>query len=295
MAMDATKAPPGLPGTSAVGLELVTVLIIGPVVLLIVALHTVTLLFPVPLPQGHLPWPAVQWALTTPLGFLALTAVGAVIMALPLIPLQWRMRAGALPAQAIDVTGLPPWIWPPRARMFPGETWRERWLGRGPGARRASVALLVGTALLVLLLVIVFFGSVAWVVLFNLHHMCVAEGCPTHPYYMDTVMPVAVGSEFAALTLTRLASYLRLRRVERESGVWLRYRDIWWARPLYYIRRPGVTPEAAAATLARFGPSGAMPIARVIAVAVLAITPMALLVGAAIFLSWWVQTQWIPM
>ena len=291
--MDATKAPPGLPGTNIAQLELVAVLIIGPVVLLGFALHIVTLLFPVPSPQGHLPWPLVQWAVTTPLGYLALTAVGTVIMVVPFIALQWRMRAGASPAQAIDVTGLPPWVWPTRAQLFPRETWRERWLGRGPGARRASVALLVGSALLVLLLVIALFGSFAWVVFLLLSHTCRAHDCLVNPFMQD-VMPIAVASEFVALFVMRLASYLRLRRVERESGVWLRLRDIWMAIPLYYIRRPGVTHEAATATLARFGPSGAPPTARAIAVAVLAITPMALLLGAAIFLSMWLPTQWIP-
>ncbi|HEX9057093.1 MAG TPA: hypothetical protein VF818_06120 [Ktedonobacterales bacterium] len=291
--MDATKAPPGLPGTSAAGLELVAVLIFGPVVLIMLALHIVTLLFPVPSPQGHLPWPLVQWAVTTPLGYLALTAVGAVIMVVPFIVLQWRTWPGASPARAADVTGLPPWMWPTRARMSPGETWRERWLGRDPGARRASVAILVGAALLALLLVTVLFASFAGVVFLLFSHTCRAQDCLANPY-VGSVMSIAVGSELVALTLMRLASYLRLRRVERESGVWLRSRDIWMAIPLYYIRRPGVTHDAATTTLARFGPSGAPPTARAIAVAVLAITPMALLLGAAIFLSMWLPTQWIP-
>ncbi|HEX9058233.1 MAG TPA: hypothetical protein VF818_11945, partial [Ktedonobacterales bacterium] len=170
--MDATKAPPGLPGTSAAGLELVAVLILGPVVLIMLALHIVTLLFPVPSPQGHLPWPVVQWAVTTPLGYLALTAVGTVIMALPPIALQWRMRAGASPSQAADVTGLPPWMWPTRAQLFPRETLRQRWFGREPGARRASVAMLVGGALLALLLVTVLFASFAGVVFLLFSHTC---------------------------------------------------------------------------------------------------------------------------
>ena len=85
------------------------------------------------------------------------------------------------------------------------------------------------------------------------------------------------------------AEQIRTSRIyPRESQ-----RDILWATPLCYVRRPGVTPQAAAAALTRFGPAGEAPLARTFAIFVLAMTPLALLLSASIYLQGWLQFQWI--
>jgi hypothetical protein len=313
--MDAMQAPPRLPGTSATGLELLTVMISGPVFAFGSVMVMAAALFTGTVPRGHLPWPLVQWALTTPVGVLGLIAAGALFIALPLVAFQWQMWPSRSPARAIDITGLPPWFWPKRPPVRPGETRVERWLGQGRRAQRVSLAMLGGAVLLGLLLVGVLLAPLAWgliqffapfavgLIRF-LSHECGAHGClpqtPLYPYqpaypqpYPYPVVSLAVGSEIAAIVVVRLANYRWLRRAEASSGVWLRYRDILWAAPLYYVRRPGVTPEAAAAAVTRFGPAGEAPLARTFAIFVLAMTPLVLLLSASIFLQGWLQFQWI--
>src|SRR5262249_33653083 len=243
-------------------------------------------------PRGHLPWPAVEWALTTPLAALAVTAAGAVSLALPFLALQANMAPRQSLARAIDVTGMPPWMWPQRPPLRPGETSVERWLGQPRRAQQVSLALLGGTALLGLLLVASLVAALAWGLLevrvAFLGHECGAHGCPPLPP-LYPVFLIAAGSEIAAGGLIRLASYRWLHRVEVSSGVWLRYRVSLWATPLSYVRRPGVTPEAAAVALRRFAPVREVPLARVLALAVLATTPLVLLLSASIILQGWVQ------
>lgn len=293
--MDDRQAPPWLPGTSAPGLELTLVLILVPLYVIGLALVMATTWLTNLVPHGHLPWPAAQWALTTPIGILGLMAAATLIMALPLVALQSHVWSGRTPAHAMDVTGLPPWVWPKRGPMRPGETARERWLGQGPSAQRASLALLIGAALLAFLLVGALFATLAWPLFQFLRLRCDVYAClPRSDPYSLPILPILVGSETAALVIVRLAWYWWLRRAESSGGVWLRYQNIWWAAALYYVRRPGVTPEAASTALARFGPAGEVPLARTLALCVFAVTPIVLLLAAGIFLQGWLALYWIP-
>jgi hypothetical protein len=124
----------------------------------------------------------------------------------------------------------------------------------------------------------------------NPHPACGAHACaPTYP-----LGPIVLPSEWVIFGLSYFAQYRRLRRVEVSCGVWLRYRDWFQTQGLCYIRQPGVTPEAAAAALARFVPAAAMPRARVFAVVVLAAIPFLLLLVASFFLQFWLATRWLP-
>jgi hypothetical protein len=62
------------------------------------------------------------------------------------------------------------------------------------------------------------------------------------------------------------------------------------------VRQSGVTPEAAAAALARFSSARRMPEpwARTFFIFVLATTPYVVLASASFALSEWLQLQWIP-
>src|SRR5215472_10414419 len=114
MGMQATQAPPRLPGISATGLHLLSVILAMLPLLGFAPLIAGTALLAGTWPRGHLPWPAVEWALTTPLAALAMMAAGAVSLALPFLALQANMAPRQSLARAIDVTGVPPWMWPQR-------------------------------------------------------------------------------------------------------------------------------------------------------------------------------------
>src|SRR5260221_12673453 len=74
----------------------------------------------------HLPWPIVQWALTTPLGILAMTLVGGLVGGLSSVVAAAAILGGQF-AYAVDVTELPPMAWPAAS------PWR-----RPGGARRGG-------------------------------------------------------------------------------------------------------------------------------------------------------------
>ncbi len=288
--MQAKQAPPRLPGTSAITPYLVGAILFGGLVLFWGALIALITLVPIQ-SGGHLPWPVAQWALTTPVGVLATFAVSVLIAGPSLIAGQRRILRRQFLARAVDVTEVPPWVWLTRPPVRPGETRVDRWLGRSRRARIASVALLAVAALIVLL---VFAGLFATAVLsLNFIHSdeCGARSCP--PQY--PLLPIVLASEVVTFGLSSWAQYQWLRRVEASSGVWLRLRS--WFVPttaFFYIRRPGVTPEAAAAARARFVPTEATPMVRVYAISVLAVMPFVLLLIVGFFLQFWLPTQWIP-
>src|SRR5258708_35547482 len=79
---------------------------------------------------GHLPWPALQWDVTTPLGALLLTALCVLIVGPPIVlDSLWQLRQQV--AQAIDMTDLPPAAWPGPWPTPPQQPWIQRWLGYG--------------------------------------------------------------------------------------------------------------------------------------------------------------------
>jgi hypothetical protein len=151
--MQATQALPRLPGVRATTLFLIGALIfwalVVPMWILLIGLMTVETLQA----SGHLPWPVAQWALTTPAGLLVTlaTCVGlgapTLIVASLNIPRCWAL------ARAVDVTEVPPWVWLTRPPVYPGETRADRWLGRSRGARKVSLMLLGGAALICLLFI----------------------------------------------------------------------------------------------------------------------------------------------
>ena len=288
--MQATQAPPRLPGVRATTPYLVNAILSGGLVLPVWALLIGFITVGAIQSGGHLPWPVAQWALTTPAGVLATFAVIILIAGPSLIAAQRRILRRQFLARAVDVTEVPPWVWLTRPPIRPGETRADRWLGRGRRARIVSLALLGAAALIFLLFVAGLFASAASSFIYIHSAECGARGCPpTYP-----LLPILFASEFVAIGLSSWAQYQWLRRVEAGSGVWLRYRG-WFETPaLFYIRRPEITPEAARAALARFAPAEAMPLARVFAIAVLAAMPLFVLLLAAIFLQFWLPTQWIP-
>ncbi len=290
--MQAKQAPPRLPGTSATIPLLLIAIVYGGMALLL-GVPTIALgIADARHAGGHLPWPVAQWALTTPAGALGTFALCVLIAAPLLIVAVRRILRRWYLARAVDVTEVPPWVWLTRPPVYPGETRADRWLGRSRRARIATLALLVAAALIPLLLIAGDIGLVA----FGLVHIrfaftdCGPGACP--PMY--PVFPILLASEFVTLGLFCLAQYRLLRQAEASSGVWLRLRGWLYAQPLLYIRRPGVTPEAAATALAHFASAEAMPRARVLAISVLAAMPFFVLLLVAIFLQSWLPTQWVP-
>jgi hypothetical protein len=79
------RRSPTLPGTDALWLEKISFGIFLGLAVLILALTVATAAIDAGVgPQGHLPWPAAQWALATPLGALVVTVVAGLACGLPL-------------------------------------------------------------------------------------------------------------------------------------------------------------------------------------------------------------------
>jgi hypothetical protein len=242
---------------------------------------------------GHLPWPAVQWTFTTPVGALVLIALCFLVMGTPLVLFAlWQLRREV--ALSVDVTGVPPWVWPGpwqiQTRPWPPSL--HGWLGH---ARREHV---VNLTLLILGLLLAggLLGTFVASGLYGFNALgsvpCDANGnaCPPTFPLTGIIFP----SWFAAIALTYGVRSRRLRRIEAASGVWLRYRD-WTSMPqLCYLRPPGVTPEAAAAALGRFSSSSAVPFARRFFIGALVGSPYVVLASASLVVSAWLRLAWIP-
>ena len=140
--MDAAEMSPRLPGTSASGEAQWQAIATGVLVPVFVAL-IIPLVTSIGSEEGgHLPWPIVQWAVTSPVGAFVLVAVGTLIMAPPLVLLQSRAWQGHSLAWATDVTGMPLAEWSRRSRAQARRPRMERWLGRDRREQRISLALL---------------------------------------------------------------------------------------------------------------------------------------------------------
>src|SRR5258706_12656696 len=80
--------------------------------------------------QGHLPWPALQWTVTTPVGALVLMALFLLAVGPPGILLnRWQLRREV--GRAVDVTDVPPAAWPGLRQARPQQPVLQRWLGNG--------------------------------------------------------------------------------------------------------------------------------------------------------------------
>jgi hypothetical protein len=291
--MDTAEMAPRLPGTSARGFALGMATTLGVLVPLFAVL-TIPEVASTGEGGGHLPWPVMQWSVTSPIGAIVLMAIGTLITAPQVALLQPRTLYGYYLAQAIDVTGMPVERWSLRARTEARQIWIERWLGHGGWEQRRSIVLLFMAVLAAAGVVATFIASNKFSfsaidsVRCGLHDGI--YGCP--PLY--EVLGLAFVSMEATAGLFFLVQYRWLRRAEAICGISLRYPTLLLTAPLYYLRRSGVTSEAAAEALADFVPGGGAPLAQVILVTVLTITPLVLLMSGSLFLDAWLRLQWIP-
>jgi hypothetical protein len=295
--MQAAPAPivPRLPGTSASRTAKGVAIFLGAGTLVVFVPLTLLTGSAIGARGGHLPWPAVQWAVSTPVGALVLIALCILVLGPPLVLFAlWQQRREV--ALSIDVTGVPPWAWPSprqaRLQRAVQHAHRQRWLGLGRRDQAVSLALLVFGTLLAVALVDIFIvsGIVSLRALDSVR--CDANGNACPPSFSLTGIPQA--SLFAVLALAQVARSRWLQHVETTSRVWLRYQDWTWTTPLCYICQPGVTPEAAAAAIGRFSSSAAVPLARRFCVGVLVATPYVAVVSAFSVLSAWLQLAWMP-
>jgi hypothetical protein len=90
----------------------------------------------------HLPWPLLQWTLTTPIGNLAWVALGFLVTGPPLVLLALWVGRHAV-ARARDVTEVPlaEWVSPRQTRLQP--PLGQHWWGVGRRERVVSLVLLV--------------------------------------------------------------------------------------------------------------------------------------------------------
>jgi hypothetical protein len=285
------RPPRTLPGTDALLLYKIFLGIVLGVTVVSLALAVATAAIDAQVGQlGQLPWPLAQWALTTPLGTLAVTLLASLACGLP-FALAVRAAGAAWPfTDAVDVTDLPPTAWPTRLlppwRRPGGPTLAEYWLGRG---WRQRVLSLLAVALAVLLALGFFaaYGAVGW---YGLTHLpiCIGSRCPPSFWYLQTP-PIVIG-----VAIAQLSQYGWVRQVERRCGVWLRVPAGTLGSITGYVRRPGVTAEAAAAALARYTRGVGRPVARRALVVLLVAVPFFLVLIALGLLSAWLPTQWIP-
>lgn len=282
------QSPRNLPGIDVLLIPriLIVVYLVGGVILLALTMGTSA---EIGAQRGHLPWPIAQWAFTTPLGALAMTVVGSLIWGLPLSLVALKLPFFVRP---VDVTGLPEFAWPrplPYWRAPDGSgTLAGAWLGRGWPQRAWSLLALAFAALLLIGLFAAFIAS-GWYK-FTHYPDCSASGCPP-----NFISQFSIAPEFIGLFGMNLSQFARIAYVERRCGVWFRLpANLMGRLGAYYIRRPGATPETAAGALQRYTQRTMPPIAQVIFVGALALTPGLLMMSGGVLLSTWLSYQWIP-
>lgn len=273
------------PGASATGMRLVGVIGFG----LVVAFMVLVLAFTAVLAGsegGHLPWPAVQWVLGTPMGVLLAWALLTLAGGLPFALADRALERREL-AHAVDVTESPPDARPRR----PGVIARDRWLGRGRRAQWRTVMLTLVAALVLAAACGVF---VAITMYGFANRPACATGCP--PMYPASTLVSAAA--FGAIWVGFLAQYVALRRVEAVCGIQLRGPTRAGTAVLFgYVRRPGVTAAEARAALERVvgrPTADAPPLLAQLALRVLALAPLLPLIGLSLGLTRWLQLQWLP-
>ena len=296
-----SMVPRDVPGTSATRVQMVFAVLLSAFTLVILVFFSlIETIYIQPLdggsppPPWHLPWPVLQWAVASPTGFLTLSALGILVVGPPFV-LFWIWLYRPQVARARDVTDVPKvwWAIPWQAHLQPPLL--HRWLGQRRSERAVSLALLVvGVLLFVALMGVLLAASLVSVRLTNqLDAQCATThyGCPPPTATLKTIL--AFGW-FAGMALGQGAVALWLHRLEVTSGVWFRYGNWMGGSRLYYVRQPGVTPEAATAALARVSPAHAVPYVRYLFFYVLVWGWNAVLFAAAFLLDTWLQYQWLP-
>src|SRR5258706_593827 len=156
--MQAAQVRPWLPGTSASGAAKGMAIFFGAILLVVYVPIMLLSVSPIGTQGGHLPWPALQWAVTTPAGALVLMALCILVLS-PSSVLLMRSQFRREVAQAIDLSGVlfagGPGAW----QMRPQRSRVQRWLGSRHGEQALSVALLVLGILLALALAVGFLAS----------------------------------------------------------------------------------------------------------------------------------------
>jgi hypothetical protein len=145
---------------------------------------------------------------------------------------------------------------------------------------------------LALLLILGFFASLVAAGWYGITHLpdCSRSGCPPSSG-LAILPPMPLG-----LAILFLSQYGWIRHVERRCGIWFRvpYNAPSSFTFTCYIRRPGVTADAAATALARYTRGGGRPALRRTLVAELATAPFILVTTGLILLGAWLPTYWIP-
>jgi hypothetical protein len=165
-----------------------------------------------------------------------------------------------------------------------GMTPTDRWLGRSQ-PQRAQTLLALALATLLLL------GALAALVMsirYEFTHIpgCSMANCPPSFSYL-----LMIPLNWLGVVVFFLSLMLRITWIERRCGVWFRGRG---GNPLgAYIRRPAVTPEAAATALQRYA-SGSRPVAQFLLFMEFFFILFCLLFIGGALLSTWISTQWIP-
>jgi hypothetical protein len=236
---------------------------------------------------GHLPWMPAQLAFATAPGLVVLVVGSACVLALLYIAVPQVGQTGwRQVARAVDVTDVPSEAWYDRGGAAVSVT--ERWLGRDGRTRQASVLALALAALLALGMVGAFVAS-GWYLFATPASHCTARECaPSYPLYT-----VAMVDQLAIMVAIFVAQHRWLGRIEKACGVWFRYRDAGATTSLYYVRRHGVTPEAASAALARFAPPD-RPMAYWVVTMMLVEVPAIAFLCAGLVLTAWLPLQWVP-
>ncbi len=126
----------------------------------------------------------------------------------------------------------------------------------------------------------------------NLYPDCVGLRCPPS-YSVFTSAPFLLG-----FGIMYFIQYAKVRAVERRCDI--RFRAPVVSMPgilTSYVRLPGITPDAAAAALARYQHDrrgGERPAARRMLVTMLLFVPFFLAQIALTLLAAWLPTQWTP-
>jgi hypothetical protein len=241
--------------------------------------------------RWHLPWPVLQWALTTLVGNLILCAL-YLLVAGPAFILFGVWRCRRMVARARDVTGMPLAAGTnSQARLH--LPLLQRWLGVDRRERALSLVLLAFGVLLVVALVgiacassvSVFSGSV-W------NGLCSDQyGCPPN---VVALAWTSMASIWAAAALMFGVRFIWLRRVEATSGVVFLYAESVRMKSLCYVRQPGVTSEAASLALARVSSNRTIPLARQLFFGVLVMSLALVPCWAGMILNSWLPGQWLP-
>jgi hypothetical protein len=237
---------------------------------------------------GRLSPPFVHWALTTPLGMLAVALVSGLFWSVPWVLLMFQVPVVIQPT---DVTELPLGAWPHpvnhRRRLTPaGGTRAARWLGQGRAQRTLSGLALLLAALLAGSLAAMLAVTV-WYWTTHIPAACAVAGCPPDVAEQLLTLPMTV-----AIATMLFFALSRIAWVQLRCGVCFRTR-VWGPSLENYIRRPGVSAEAAAAALQRYAskPRHIRPTAQVAGMLALFLIPPFLLLCSAELLSAWLATQ----